>query len=200
MQWWLRPLLRHTTAVFIALGLGSAIIPVRAVTVRGTVFFNTPPQLLGAVTTENTVDAWTATYYFTLNLPDNAGEPLRRVTIVQSEGTDRVIFEPGETEAFEGPRNRLGQKLAIETVDFDPAQQTLSLIFDPPIPPGRTVTIGLSPRRNPLYSGVYLFGVTAFPAGEQAHGQFLGYGRLHFYDSGYNSLFPLRYRGRPWWR
>jgi Protein of unknown function (DUF2808) len=56
--------------------------------------------------------------------------------------------------------------------------------FNPPVQPGRKVTIALSPQRNPAYSGVYLFGVTAFPTGEKSHGQFLGFGRLHFYDGG----------------
>lgn len=35
-----------------------------------------------------------------------------------------------------------------------------------------------------MFSGVYLFGVTAFPAGEKSHGQFIGFGRLHFYNDG----------------
>ncbi|HEY9294790.1 MAG TPA: DUF2808 domain-containing protein [Phormidium sp.] len=42
--------------------------------------------------------------------------------------------------------------------------------------------MALDPVRNPCFSGVYLFGVTAFPQGEKAHGQFLGFGRFHFYD------------------
>jgi len=36
--------------------------------------------------------------------------------------------------------------------------------------------------RNPCYGGAYLFGLTAFPQGEVPHGQFLGYGRIHFYQ------------------
>jgi hypothetical protein len=56
--------------------------------------------------------------------------------------------------------------------------------FDPPVPPGKIITIGLRPTRNPLYDGVYLFRVTAFPPGEKATGQFLGFGRLQFYTDG----------------
>jgi len=55
--------------------------------------------------------------------------------------------------------------------------------FDPPVTPGKR-SIGLRPVRNLRFSGVYLFGVTAYPVGEKSHGQFLGFGRLHFYGGG----------------
>ena len=58
-----------------------------------------------------------------------------------------------------------------------PGEATIA--FDPPVSPGTTVTVALRAKRNPS-GGVYLFGVTAFPAGERSWGQFLGYGRLHF--------------------
>jgi len=45
------------------------------------------------------------------------------------------------------------------------------------------VTIGVKPRRNPDFGGVYLFGVTAFPAGEKSRGLYLGAGRLHFFEN-----------------
>ena len=67
---------------------------------------------------------------------------------------------------------------------IDEDQQSVTLTFDPPVAPGNTVTIALEPERNPRRSGVYLFGVTAYPSGEKTYGQFLGYGRLHFYDRG----------------
>ena len=119
---------------------------------------------------------------------ENAGEPLQRITIVQDEGTDTVRFLPREIEAFEGTRNRLGPKLSLGEVTADHKSRTVTVNFNPPLPPGKTVTIALSPNRNPLSGGVYLFGVTAFPPGEKTHGQFLGFGRLHFYESG-NSFF-----------
>jgi Protein of unknown function (DUF2808) len=147
----------------------------------GTVYFNSPPRLVGASTTQNSVYAWSATYYFTLNVPENAGEPLQKVTIAQAEGTDIVRFFDKEAEAYEGDRR--GNRLSIGTVS-DRKTQTVTVQFNPPVQPGRKVTIALSPQRNPAYSGVYLFGVTAFPTGEKSHGQFLGFGRLHFYDGG----------------
>ena len=103
-------------AVFIA-AVGSIVAPLSAAQAvqlsDGTVFFTAPPRLVGASTTNNSVYAWSVTYYFTLNHLDNAGEPLQRVTIAQDEGTDTVRFSSREIEAFEGSRDRLGSKLAV---------------------------------------------------------------------------------------
>ncbi|WP_019499630.1 DUF2808 domain-containing protein [Pseudanabaena sp. PCC 6802] len=148
----------------------------------GRTYFDRPPTLVDAETTVNSVYAWGATYYFNLRLPENAGEPLQRVTISQYEGTDKIAFDRNESLALaiapSGERTRLNAAIAI--TDTEPQQVTVD--FTPPIPPGSTISIGLRPYNNPRYGGVYLFGVTAFPLGEKPHGQFLGYARLHFYD------------------
>lgn len=148
----------------------------------GTVFFAQPPRLVEATTTQKSTYVWGATYYFTLSLPENAGEPLQQVTVSQTEGTDTLRFDLEDTRSFEGTRWEKGTKLGLGQVTKDPRTGSISVKFDPPLPPGKTVTIGLRPHQNPRYSGIYLFGVTAFPAGQKAHGQFLGYGRLHFYS------------------
>ncbi|MGB3642285.1 MAG: DUF2808 domain-containing protein, partial [Rivularia sp. (in: cyanobacteria)] len=79
------------------------------------------------------------------------------------------------------------QKLPLQITEKRD-DKTVSLTFNPPVEPGKTITIALKQIRNPSSEGVYLFGVTAFPVGEKSHGQFLGYGRLHFYRNN-NSLF-----------
>lgn len=148
----------------------------------GMTYFVNPPRLVGAVTTHKSADAWTATYYFTLNIPANAGEPLQRVTIAQNPSPDRIRYLLPSTEAFEGSGWNGGPQLPLKNVTQDPETAAVSVVFDPPVSPGKTITIALSPNRNPSLGGVYLFGVTAYPAGEKAYGQFLGYGRLTFYD------------------
>ncbi|MBD2301172.1 DUF2808 domain-containing protein [Nostoc sp. FACHB-190] len=150
----------------------------------GTVYFAQPPRLVNTVTTYNEIYAWGATYYFTISLPENAGEPLQRLAINQHEGVDNITFDLNDSVAFEGKPSGKGQKVALQTVTGDRKTRTITLTFDPPVSPGKTITIGLKPWQNPRSSGVYLFGVTAFPTGEKSHGQFLGYGRLHFYNSG----------------
>ncbi len=150
----------------------------------GTVYFNSPPRLVGASTTQNTAYAWGATYYFNLQMPDNAGEPLQKVVIVQQEGSDDVRFDPKESEAVVSDRDGKNKTRVQTQVAIDPQSHTVTVSFEPAIEAGKTVRIGLSPVRNPSYGGVYLFGVTAFPRGDKTYGQFLGYGRLQFYDRG----------------
>lgn len=149
----------------------------------GTISFAQPPFLVAAVTTDQDTDSGSAKYYFTIDLPTTASEPLQRVTIAQTEGTQRIRFEQKQTFAFEGTRARRGPKLALQPTKID-REHVITVTFDPPVLPGKTVTIGLRPVINPRYDGVYLFGVTAFPAGEQTTGQFLGFGRLQFYTDG----------------
>lgn len=149
----------------------------------GTVYFVQPPRLAEATTTFNGVNMWGATYYFTLTLPKTAGEPLQKVTINQREGGYNIRYDLEDTRAFVGTRRDKGAKLTLGEVTRNRETQTVSVTFDPPVPPGKIVTIGLRPVRNPMFSGIYLFGVTAFPIGEKSHGQFLGFGRLHFYGN-----------------
>lgn len=173
-------------ALAIAIGVLGTVMPAQAVQrADGTVYFSRPPDLQGASTTFNSAYFYGATYYFTLTLPENAGEPLQRVVIRQEGGVDRARLnvDAKSTEAFEGTRRRGGTKLPLKEVTVDPKTREISVVFDPPVAPGRTVTIGLYPVRNPDSGGVYLYGVTAFPAGEKSYGQFLGFGRIHIYDS-----------------
>ncbi|MBD1904035.1 DUF2808 domain-containing protein [Funiculus sociatus GB2-A5] len=149
----------------------------------GTVSFDKPPRLVNASTTFETVNVPGATYYFTVSLPENAGEPLQRIAIAQNQGFDDIRFQLKDSVAFEGTPERKGEKLRLKAVTKDNKTGTITVTFDPPVSPGKTVTIGLDPVRNPWTSGVYLFRVTAFPAGEKAYGLDLGVGRLHFYPS-----------------
>lgn len=175
---------RATLAVAVSV-LGASTDPTQAIQLaNGTVSFDKSPRLMDAATTFNTIRTWGATYYFTVNLPEDAGEPLQRVTIGQRQGQDTIRFQLKDSTAFEGTSGRKGKKLTIKEVTKEPETGAISVTFDPPIPPGRTFTIGLDPVRNPDSSGVYLFGVTAFPAGEKPYGLYLGVGRLHFYDVG----------------
>lgn len=145
----------------------------------GTVYFAQPPRLVNATTTFRNPGV-PATYYFTLSLPETAGEPLQRVTFIQKEGIEDITFNLKRTQAEADPLSDSKQQLTLGEVTRDRKTQTVSVTFNPPVPAGRTVKIGLRSARNPLYGGIYLFGVTAFPVGEKSHGQFLGFGRLQF--------------------
>lgn len=147
--------------------------------VDGTVYFAQPPSLEKATTTYRNIDV-PSTYSFTLSLPENAGEPLQRVTFAQQKGREDIKFDLKRTQAEAETLSHSRQPLTLGEVTSDRKTNTVSVTFNPPVPPGRTVIIGLHSVRNPLYGGIYLYGVTAFPAGEKSHGQFLGFGRLQF--------------------
>ncbi|MGD1912903.1 MAG: DUF2808 domain-containing protein [Rivularia sp. (in: cyanobacteria)] len=171
-----------STLLTCIIGIESLIVrTARSVELQdGKVYFRQPPRLLKAVTTFDSVNVWSATYYFTVKLPTYAGEPLQKITINQHSGLDDINFDLRDSFAMIGVRKREKEKLKVE-ITSKPSAKTVTLIFNPPVSPGKTITIALKPTKNPAAEGIYLFGVTAFPAGEQSHGQFLGYGRLHFY-------------------
>jgi hypothetical protein len=163
--------------------LGVAVPSIQAIQLAdGTVAFEKPPRLVDAQTTYNGTSMIGARYYFTLSLPENAGEPLGRVTISQRQAFEDIRFELEDTRAFEGTPRRKGEKLAIAKVTEDDKTKTISVAFDPPVAPGKTLTVELRPYRNPWTGGAYIFGVTAFPVGEKAYGLYLGVGRLQFYE------------------
>ncbi len=147
----------------------------------GTTAFVQQPVLFDATTTQSTARAWSATYYFNMQLPEGASEPLQRVQIDQKQGVEPIGYRLDETRAYEGSRSQRGELLAIGEQVFDRRTGRLTVTFDPPIPPGTRFTLALRPVQNPV-SGVYLLGVTAFPTGDRATPHFMGFGRLHFYS------------------
>jgi hypothetical protein len=172
----------------ISLVLGLALNPISypaqaVVFPDGRVSFDKSPVLIDAMTTFNSIEVWGATYYFTINLPDSAGEPLQKVIISQRRAQETINFYVNETVAFNGTQSNKQEKLNLQA-NYDEETGGIAVIFDPPIPPGTTFTVGLKPKRNPYFSGVYLFGVTVFPAGEKPLSLYLGVRSLSFYNLG----------------
>ncbi|MFM7885518.1 MAG: DUF2808 domain-containing protein [Pseudanabaena sp.] len=170
--------------------LGLPILEAGAAQLRdGKTYFVHLPTFLEVETTENYIYARNATYYFKVALPLNMGENLQRLEILQSEGFETIDFWLDQTIAYvqttSGDRLPItGKAEIIQNQDRD--QRKVVITFEPPIPasgqPNRQLVVGLRPFRNPRYGGVYLFGVSASPQGDRPHPQFLGYGRLNFYD------------------
>jgi Protein of unknown function (DUF2808) len=160
-------------------------VPVKAVQFSdGTIHFAGVPSLGKVSTTDNQAWAWSVTYYFTIQVPADASEPLGRVVLQQTEGVDSIEFNLKQTFAYlDGDSSAPGvrnQTIPLQATNMD--KDALEVQFDTPIEPGKTVTLGLKPYNNPHTGGVYLFGVTTFPAGEKVQSQFIGTGRLQFYD------------------
>ncbi len=163
-------------------GLASgAIGPAVAVTFDGSTHFAGVPRLVSTKTTQNQARTWGGRYYFTVSIPADASEPLGQLVIQQNEGSGRFgRFNLDNTVAFQADNNQV--RFAIDSVELDREERSITISFEPGIEPGQTVQLGLQPQQTPS-AGIYLFGVTAFPEGINPSGQFLGYGRLHFYDN-----------------
>ncbi len=97
-------LIRPNLAAIVAIAGISVIVPVAlGVQLRdGTVSFVQQPRLVATTTSIQDTNAWGATYYFTIDLPQNAGEPLQTVTFNQHEGVDNIRFDLKDTRAFVG--------------------------------------------------------------------------------------------------
>lgn len=143
--------------------------------------FEKAPRLVNMVTTQNTAGVWSAKYYVTIDLPSDIGEPLQQVTIQQRQGFEDINYWINDTFAFEGQPRKKGERIAIKNATIDEQQNLITVIFEQPVSPGKLITIGLVPRRNPDFDGIYLFGITAYPMGEKPMGLYLGVGRLTFY-------------------
>jgi hypothetical protein len=149
----------------------------------GQTFFSHPPRLDRAAAFPN-IGYVPSTYEFTLTVPEDAGQPLKAVTIMQLTNVETVEFDVAQSRAFISQRGT-GSEIQLASVGgnqpANPGEATI--VFDQPVQPGTTLTISLAVRRNPVWNGVYLFGVTAYPEGENGLEQFLGLGRLSFYGS-----------------
>ncbi len=138
------------------------------------------PRLVDYHTTYRGVRVRQAVYYFDLAIPDDAVASLQKVSLVQRQGAEQIEFRLDQTKAFQGNHRRKEEPIILANVTQDDSTNAINVTFATPIQPGSQLTIGLKPRRNPDKSGFYLFGVTAFPAGEEPTGLYLGVARFYF--------------------
>ena len=122
-----------------------------------------------------------AQYHFTIAVPENAGKPLQAIKITQQENLERIRFDLSQSNAFAGERFAGGSAVSLASTGGTDSSNVneVTIVFDPPVQPGSTVTIALRGKR-PTWGGIYLFGVTAFPVGENSVGSYLGSGRMAF--------------------
>lgn len=154
--------------------------PATALDNRQIAFDSSPRLTRTAVATYPGIGAL-AQYHFTIAVPESAGKPLQAVTITQQENLEQIGFDLSQSKAFAGDRFSGGSTVPIASIGGSKSSDSneVTVTFDPPIQPGSTVTIALRGKR-PTWGGIYLFGVTAFPVGENTHGLYLGSGRIAF--------------------
>ncbi len=93
----------------------------------------------------------------------------------QIEGVDYPRYDDDDSYAFDADSR---DRLPLNVVDGGRSERTLTVEFDPPVEPGRPVTVALK-ARNPR-DGIYIYRLTAFPVGA-IEGQYAGVERLDFY-------------------
>ena len=147
----------------------------------GQTFFNRSPRLIRAATSFRGRNNHFATYYFTIEVPRDTGEALKAIKIEQRQNfRETIIFKAEESRAFIGDSLAGGEPLSLAAVGGEEETPgVVTVVLDPPVSPGNTITVAVKPKHNPNISGVYLFGVTTYPEGENSQGLYLGSGRLH---------------------
>ena len=147
----------------------------------GRTSFEKSPRLIRTAASRSSVNS-PSSYQFTIEVPRDAGEALSAVTISPKDHADKINFDVSSSEAFMGDSFAGGTNLSLANIggsQIDGSNE-VTVVFDKPVQPGNTITVSLKTNRNPRIPGVYLFGVTAFPEGENSPGLYLGSGRFHF--------------------
>ncbi|NJK63943.1 MAG: DUF2808 domain-containing protein [Synechococcaceae cyanobacterium SM2_3_1] len=150
----------------------------------GTIYFEAVPRLLNASATRQLSGVQGSTLRFTIEVPQGAGVPLGQIHLTQDQNFEALRISPDRITAVEGAQfsdSALRVPMRAEVPDFG-ERQPIEITFDPPLPAGTTVTLGLRPSRTPQTSGVYQFGIVALPAGDQPFEYFLNYGRINFFE------------------
>ena len=146
---------------------------------NGKTAFEHIPSLTRSATSSRMRNNNYATYQFTLKVPENAGEALKAVKIQQLNTPKVIKFNDKKSDAFIGNSFAGGEKLSLSAIGGNSQPGTVTVVFEQSVTPGQTVTVSLDPKSNPSISGVYLFGVTAYPVGENSNGIYVGTGRIH---------------------
>ncbi|WP_448573607.1 DUF2808 domain-containing protein [Trichothermofontia sp.] len=141
--------------------------------------FDRAPQLVRFQSTSTQTSIGMSTYQLVITVPADAGAPLQAIKISQPQNLEVVAFQPQQTRVFVGDAQT--EIPLVSQGGPQPETGDFTLELHHPVQPGETVTITLTPKRNPTIAGIYLFGVTAYAAGDDGTGLFLGYGQLDFY-------------------
>ncbi len=176
-----------TSLVSSLLAIATVVVGVNSLTLQptkavelsnGQRAFESSPRLISSASTFHSRNNPGATYQFTIEVPENAGEALKSVQISQKNERHTVVFQNDKNRAFEGD-SMAGASIPLDSVGGESLAGETTVVFDAPIEPGNTVTISVKPKRNPSRGGVYLFGVTAYPTGNNSQGMYLGSGRIY---------------------
>ena len=145
--------------------------------------FAAPPRLenyASILDIRRATETQVATSYFTISLPPKAEFPLAEIQLQQTNESDFLQYYIEQTKGFEGTRENLGSRLFISLVEETSETRTITVRIDPPLLPGKTLTLKMNPFVAPLPSDIYQLKISAFPPGENACRFPLGLVKLDF--------------------
>lgn len=146
-------------------------------------FFRTSPRLVRSHSTFTFPNA-ISTYIFEIEIPKDAENSLHKVIINQQINTETINFFPENIRASIMGNNYQNQPVNVETtINIVGDKNEIIIKLEPSIPAGNRVKLEVK-ARNPLYGGIYQFGVTAYPQGENSRSLYLGIARFHFDQPG----------------
>lgn len=150
----------------------------------GRTVFDKAPRLVDYGASRTDPGAYSS-YQFTIEIPEDAGEALQAVKIVQKPNLEQIAFDSDKTDAFQGDlfaTNAPSLSLTSLGGEEPTNGNEVLVVFDRPVQPGNTVTVSLKAKKNPKDGGIYMFGVTAFSEGYNSPGLYIGAGRIAFHS------------------
>ncbi len=140
-------------------------------------FFRSSPRLIRSTSTFTLPDV-ISTYIFDIEIPENAGNNLQQIVINQQVNLETVDFLPDKTRAF--LLNQGNKSLDVNsTLNVTNNQNGIIIDLLQPAKPGDKLRLAIR-AKNPLYGGIYQFGVTVYPQGNNPKSLYLGIARFHF--------------------
>jgi hypothetical protein len=140
-------------------------------------FFRASPPLIRSHPTYTFPDV-ISTYIFEIEIPENAGNNIQKIVINQQINTEIITFFPDKTKAF--ILNQGKKSLDVNsTLNVTNNQNEIMINLLQSAKPGEKLRLAIQ-ARNPLYGGIYQFGVTVYPEGNNPQSLYLGIARFHF--------------------
>lgn len=156
-----------TTAASLLIGLGEGAVSLDLQTIS----FDHAPRL-------NRVAIANQKAYFTVTIPENAGEELAKLSFSDlTQAAARLPFNLEKTQVFQGTRAS-GQNIKLSDAWVDETG-VVWVEFAPTLAPGTTFTVVLEVEEN-APSGEHEYGVAAYPKPANSVPAFVGDGTLTF--------------------
>lgn len=143
---------------------------------QGISFFRYSPRLVRSNATFTMPDV-ISTYIFEIIIPENADNNLKKVVINQQINFETITLFPQESRAFI-INSKTTEIKADFTLNTDGKNEIIVNLLQP-VKPGEKLKLAIK-ARNPLYSGIYQFGVTVYPEGNNPRSLYLGNARFSF--------------------